>query len=187
MTIFTTKPDQIAQVLNGNGVVIFPTETLYGIGCDATNPQALLKVYKVKQRPFNKAFPVLVKDIKMLAEYASFGPEQKKIILKTKKPTSFVLKAKNLSPLATQNRTAAFRICRALFVKKLYKYFDRPIVATSANLAKGEPLSDPRKYAEVFGRDSDLIDAVVFAGVNKKRKASRIIDLTRKPYKVIRK
>ena len=44
MTIFTTKPEQVTQVLNAGGVVIFPTETLYGLGCDVTNPQALLKL-----------------------------------------------------------------------------------------------------------------------------------------------
>ncbi len=187
MTIFTNKPEQVTQVLNGGGVVIFPTETLYGLGCDVTNPQAILKLYKIKQRELGKVFPLLVKDFKMLAEYANFNAEQKKFMQKTKKPTNFILKAKNLSPLATQKHTAAFRISSGPFVKKLFKVFDKPIVATSANISKKDPLSDPRVYAETFGRDSDLIDAVVFNGVNKKKKGSRIIDLTQKPYKIIRK
>lgn len=187
MTIFTTKPEQITQVLNAGGVIIFPTETLYGLGCDVTNPQALLKLYKIKQREFGKVFPILVRDFKMLAEYAAFNTEQKKFIQKTKKPTNFVLKAKNLSPLATLKHTAAFRISRGTFVKKLFKTFDKPVVATSANIAKQNPLSDPRGYAQVFGRDADLIDAVVFTGLNKKKKGSRVVDLTKKPYKVLRK
>ncbi len=187
MTIFTNKPERITQVLNAGGVIIFPTETLYGLGCDATNPQALLKLYKIKQRQLGKVFPMLVKDFKMLAEYSTFNLEQKKFIQKTKQPTNFVLKAKNLSPLATQKHTAAFRISTNLFIKKIFKTFDKPIVATSANISKKDPLSDPRLYPQVFGRDSDLIDAVVFTGINKKKKGSRIIDLTDKPYKIIRK
>jgi L-threonylcarbamoyladenylate synthase len=187
MTIFTTKPEQVTQVLNAGGVVIFPTETLYGLGCDVTNPQALLKLYKIKQREFGKAFPILVRDFKMLAEYAAFSAEQKKFMQKNKKPTNFVLKAKTLSPLATLKHTAAFRLASAPFVKKIFKTFDKPIVATSANITKQDPLSDPRDYARVFGKDSDLIDAVVFTGINKKKKGSRIIDLTSRPYKVLRK
>ena len=77
MTIVTTKFQEIAQVLNGGGVIIFPTETLYGLGCDATNPQALLKIYKIKRRRLGKVFPILVRDFKMLGEYANFNADQK--------------------------------------------------------------------------------------------------------------
>lgn len=182
----TQKPQEIAQVLSAGGIVLLPTETLYGIGCDATNPQALLKIYKLKQRPFGKAFPILVRDIKMLADYANFNADQKKAILAAKQPTNFVLKAKNLSPLTTQKHTAAFRIAKHLFIKRIFKYFDKPIVATSANVSKQEPIADPALYRDAFGRDAELIDAVVFAGINRKKKGSRIIDLTKKPYSVLR-
>ncbi len=177
---------KVAQILNAGGVVIFPTETLYGLGCDATNPQALLKIYMLKKRQFGKAFPLLVRDFNMLAEYAAFNAEQKKFISKTKWPTNFVLKAKNLSPLATKNRTAAFRISKGAWVKKLFKHFEKPIVATSANVSGKEPLADPEKYTEAFGKDAGLIDAVVYSGVNKKKKGSKIVDLTSKPYKTLR-
>lgn len=178
---------EVAQILNAGGVVIFPTETLYGLGCDATNPQALLKIYMLKKRQFGKAFPLLVRDFKMLAEYAAFNVDQKKFISKTKQPTNFVLKAKNLSPLATKNRTAAFRISRGAWVKKLFKHFEKPIVATSANISGKEPLTDPSKYTEIFGKDAGIIDAVVHNGINKKKKGSKIVDLTQKPYKILRK
>jgi L-threonylcarbamoyladenylate synthase len=178
---------EVAQILNAGGVVIFPTETLYGLGCDATNPQALLKIYALKKREFGKVFPILVKDFTMLSEYAAFNPEQKKAIAKAKKPTNFVLKAKNLSPLATKNHTAAFRISKNSWVKKLFKHFDKPLIATSANVSGKMPLSDPREYQTVFDKNANLIDAVIFAGINKKKSGSRIVDLTQKPYKVLRK
>ena len=183
---FNKDPKFLSQVLNAGGVIIFPTETLYGLGCDATNPQALLKVYQVKGRQLGKSFPVLVRDITMLSEYAIFNQDQKRTIVAAKNPTTFILKAKNLSPLATQKHTAAFRIPRTGWAKKIFRHFDKPLIATSANLSKREPLPDPRIYKETFGKHSDLIDAVVFTGINRKRKPSAIIDLTKRPYKIVR-
>jgi len=176
----------IVQILNAGGVLIFPTETLYGLGCDATNVRALLKIYQIKNRPLGKSFPLLVRDWKMLNEYASINTHQKKTISGWKQPTNFVVKAKNLSPLVMENRTAAFRFSKGKWIKKLFKQFDRPMVATSANLAGQPPVSDPRTYKEVFGKKADLIDAVIFDGLNKKKKGSRIVDLIKRPYHIIR-
>ena len=184
------KADQqfsrILSILNAGGIVILPTETLYGLICAATSPQALLKIYQLKNRAHGKAFPLLVKDVRMLGEYAILNQEQKEKILKTKSPTTFVLKAKNLSPLATQKHTAAFRIARHPLIKKIFRSFDRPLVATSANLAGKDPIADPRSYEEIFRERAKLIEAVVFAGINRKRKGSKIVDLTKKPYTIIR-
>jgi L-threonylcarbamoyladenylate synthase len=179
-------PQEAVKILNAGGVIIFPTETLYGLGCDATNAPALLKIYQIKNRPLGKAFPILVKDFSMLAEYASFTAEHKKIITSAKQPTNFILKAKNLSPLAMQNHTAAFRIARHPWLKQVFRYFDKPIVATSANISGQPSLIDPRKYREIFGNKAKLIDAVVFNGINRKKKGSKILDLTKKPYQVLR-
>lgn len=177
---------KIVAVLNAGGAIIFPTETVYGLGGDATNAQAILKIFRIKGRVFGKAFPLLVKDWKMLLQYAIVNEDQKKTILAVKQPTSFVLKAKNLSPLVMQQHTAAFRISPYPWVKKLFRYFDRPLVATSANLAGQPPLSDPEQYRKVFGRNADLIDAVISEGANRRQKPSRIMDLTSRPYRILR-
>lgn len=182
----TPKHQEVTQILNGGGVVIFPTETLYGLGCDATNPQALLKIYQIKSRAIGKAFPILVKDFNMLSEYAQFTPEQKRVMVKAKKPTTFILKAKNLSPLASIKHTAAFRMAKHRWAKELFRYFDKPIIATSANVSGKDPLRNPADYKEMFKKTADLIDAVIHAGINKKTKGSKIVDLTKKPYKIVR-
>ena len=179
-------PKKIAQIINAGGVVILPTETLYGLVCDATNPRALLKIYQIKNRGLGKAFPILVRDFNMLSDYAQFTPEQKKFIQKTKKPANFVLKAKNLSPLVTKKRSGAFRISSSPLVKKLFSGVDKPLVATSANLSGKDPLTDPRKYKEVFGNKSEMIEEVIFKGVNRKKRGSAVIDLTVRPFKVLR-
>lgn len=184
--VFNKDPKFLAQILNAGGIIIFPTDTLYGLGCDATNPQALLKIYQIKSRQLGKSFPILVKDFKMLLEYAIFNSEQKKAIIKVRRPTTFILKAKNLSPLVMQKHTAAFRIPRIGWVKKIFKYFDKPIVATSANLSGQDPMPNPQNYQTVFAKNTELIDAVAFHGINKKRNPSAIVDLTKRPFKKLR-
>ncbi|MDP3901499.1 MAG: L-threonylcarbamoyladenylate synthase [bacterium] len=181
-----TSIKEVIKILNAGGVVIFPTETVYGLICDATNPAALLKIYQIKNRELGKSFPLLVKDFKMLADYAIFGVDQKKIMKSVKKPTNFILKAKNLSPLVMQKHTAAFRISTHSWVKRLFRDFDRPLVATSANLSGKKPISDPRDYLTAFGDRSKLIEAIVSNGINRKTRASAIIDITRKHHKIIR-
>lgn len=182
----TQKQREIAKILNGGGVVIFPTETLYGLGCDATNPHALLKIYQIKSRQIGKAFPILVKDFNMLADYAAFSPDQKRAMQRSKQPTTFILKAKNLSPLAAMKHTGAFRIAKNRWTKELFRHFDKPIIATSANPSGKEPLRDPAQYKEMFKKTAEMIDMVIHAGINKKKKGSKIVDLTKKPYKIVR-
>jgi len=177
---------KIAKILKNGGVVIMSTETLYGLICDATNLKALKKIYLIKNRPKNKAFPIVVKDLKMLKNWAEVNKEQEAVILKATKPTNFILKAKNLPKIAMQNNTVAFRITTSDYLQNLFRYFKKPLVATSANLAGEKPLTDPRKYQEVFGKNSKLIEEVVFAGINRKTKGSQIIDLTVRPYKKLR-
>ncbi len=186
MTKNSPKHQEVTQILNAGGVVIFPTETLYGLGCDATNPQALLKIYQIKGRAIGKAFPILVKDFNMLSEYAHFTPEQKKAMTKSKQPITFILKAKNLSPLAAMKHTGAFRIAKHRWIKELFRHFDKPIIATSANIAGKDPLRDPSQYKEMFKKAAEMIDAVIHAGINNKKKGSKIVDLTKKPYRVVR-
>lgn len=185
--VFKVNTRKAAEIIKKGGLVIFPTETVYGLGCDATNPLALSKIYKIKGRPAGKAFPILVKNFRMLLEYAVFSKEQKKIMAYAKTPTNFVLKAKNLPPLAVQNHAAAFRISTHPWIKHLFRYLDKPLIATSANLSGQKPLSDPRKYKKVFGEKAELIDLVIFDGVNRKKKGSRIVDLIRGKPVILRK
>jgi L-threonylcarbamoyladenylate synthase len=189
----------IAGILRKGGVVIFPTETLYGLFCDATNPRAVAKIFKIKDRPAGKAFPILVKDFSMLRKFAVFGEAEEKKLRKiwprkmisssrgkSTKPTTVVLPARNLpeetivrgSPSRGSGRpTAAFRISPHPLVKKLFQHFRKPLVATSANLSGQPPIQDSRKYKEVFGERVKLINDFVFAGINRKKKGSRIVKI----------
>ncbi|MEK7590111.1 MAG: L-threonylcarbamoyladenylate synthase [Patescibacteria group bacterium] len=175
-----------AAIIKRGGLIIFPTETLYGLGCDATNSKTIKKIYLAKNRPKSKSFPILIRDFKMLSQYAFFDEQQQKIITSAKKPTNFILRAKNLPSSAMHKGTAAFRISSHPWIKNLFRYLTKPLIATSANISGKKPLSDSRQYKEAFEKKSKLITAVVFAGVNKKTKGSKIVDLTQTPFATIR-
>ncbi len=182
-----TESKKLLRTLKKGGVAIFPTETVYGLGCDATHLQALAQVYEIKNRPPGKAFPILVKDIEMLKKYAELDEDQHDKIFSAKEPTTFVLKARNLPRLAMENGTAAFRIASHPLMQDVLSRLNKPVVATSANDSDRPVLSDPRKYEDMFGAKAKLIHTVIFDGVNRKTKGSRIVDLTSRPYKILRK
>ena len=175
-----------AAIIKSGGLIIFPPETLYGIGCDATNSRGIKKIYSVKNRPAGKSFPILIRDFRMLSQYAFFNAQQKQVIARAKKPTNFILRAKNLPRSAIYKGTAAFRISSHPWIKNLFWHLTKPLIATSANISGAKPLSDPRKYREMFEKKSKLITAVIFSGVNRKTKGSKIVDLTQKPFATLR-
>ncbi len=126
------------NILKKGGTIIYPTDTVWGIGCDATNPEAVSKVYKLKQREESKALICLVSDIKMLKLYVNFIPDTVLEILNaSKKPTTIIYTnpiglADNL---VSEDITIAIRIVHSGFTHKLITSFNKPIVSTSANIS----------------------------------------------------
>ncbi len=141
------------EILANGGLILYPTDTVWGIGCDATNPEAVKKVYDLKQRNDSKALICLVSNDAMLERYIEEVPDVAyDIIDLATKPTTIVYDnpkgiAKNL--IADDN-TIAIRIASDKFCKYLIGNFKKPIVSTSANIS-GE--NTPENYAEI----SDVI------------------------------
>ncbi|HAV55106.1 MAG TPA: threonylcarbamoyl-AMP synthase, partial [Aequorivita sp.] len=136
-------------VLKKGGLILYPTDTVWGIGCDATNPDAVDKVFKLKQRSDEKSLICLVHDFKMLNEYVENVPEVAYDILKfAKKPTTIIYDdpirvAENI--IAADN-SLAIRVTKDEFCKKMIQRFRKPLVSTSANIS-GE--KTPQSYAEI--------------------------------------
>jgi len=85
----------IVRILNNGGIIVYPTDTIYGIGCLVCFPRSIERIFKIKKRPRNKPVLIMVRDVGMLKEYAIFSGKEEKIILKNiKKPISFIIKAK---------------------------------------------------------------------------------------------
>jgi L-threonylcarbamoyladenylate synthase len=144
--------------LKKGGLILYPTDTIWGIGCDATNAEAIDRVYALKKRPDAKALICMVSDFKMLNQYVSDIPEVAYDILKyAVKPTTIIYDkpirvAQNLLP---EDESLAVRVSRHDYSKQLIRKFKRPIVSTSANIS-GQP--SPNYFQE--------IDPAILAGVD---------------------
>ncbi len=173
-----TEIENCIAVLKKGGLILYPTDTVWGIGCDATNPDAVDKVFKLKQRSDEKSLICLVHDFKMLNEYVENVPEVAYDILKyAKKPTTIIYDnpirvAENI--IAADN-SLAIRVAKDGFCKKLIQRFRRPLVSTSANIS-GE--KTPQSYAEIDPLILEGVDYVVNLQHEKKSgKPSAIIKL----------
>jgi L-threonylcarbamoyladenylate synthase len=137
----SSNKEIIKNLTKGNSLLC-PSDTIWGISCDATNPQAVKKIYKLKQREESKALICLVSDIEMLKNYVENLDEDttKKILNSSAKPTTIIYNnPKNLAEnLVASDNSVAIRIAGSHFLRKLIKEFGKPIVSTSANIS-GKP------------------------------------------------
>ncbi len=165
-------------ILKKGGLILYPTDTVWGIGCDATNPDAVDKVFKLKQRSDEKSLICLVHDFKMLNEYVENVPEVAYDILKyAKKPTTIIYDdpIRVAENIIAEDNSLAIRVTKDEFCKKLIQRFRRPLVSTSANIS-GE--KTPQSYAEIDPLILEGVDYVVNLHHEKKSgKPSAIIKL----------
>lgn len=124
------------EVLAKGGIILYPTDTVWGIGCDATNEAAVARIYQLKQRPDNKAMIVLVADERQVLQYVA-APDLQVFdyLQKAVKPTTVIYEGAIglASNLIGQDGSIGIRICRDTFCKHLIKRYRKPIVSTSAN------------------------------------------------------
>jgi len=141
MASFENDIEQCLKVLKAGGIILYPTDTVWGIGCDATNAAAVAKIYALKKRPDQKAMIVLVADERDVLHYVA-APDLTVFdyLQETTKPTTVIYEgAIGLADnLVAADGSIAIRICNEEFCRHLIKRFRKPIVSTSANLS-GEP------------------------------------------------
>ncbi len=164
--------------LKRGGTILYPTDTVWGIGCDATNADAIDKIYALKKREDSKSMICLVSDFKMLQQYLEEIPEVAYDILKyAKKPTTIVYDrplhvAENI---IAEDNSLAVRVVRDPFCSKLIRKLKKPIISTSANLS-GKPT--PLSYEEIPKVILEGVDYIVNLPLqNKKAKPSSIIKI----------
>jgi len=164
------------QHLRQNHLLLYPTDTVWGIGCDATNRDAVKKVYELKQREDSKALICLVNSVEMLSDYVEEIPAKALPYLETAdRPTTIIYpKAKNFAPnLMAQDGSIAIRICHTPFCQDLITAFGKPIVSTSANLS-GTPT--PQTFKDIQPEIKNGVDYIVnLPDDNSPSKPSRII------------
>src|SRR5690606_33402236 len=129
---------QALEVLRAGGLILYPTDTLWGIGCDATNPAAVERVYQLKERDQSKSLIVLLDNENKLSGYVNEVPDVAyQLIEYTERPLTIVYSdAKNLAPnLIAKDGSIGIRIVNHPFCSPLLQRFRKPIVSTSANLS----------------------------------------------------
>lgn len=141
MVDFEKDIEQCLKVLKDGGLILYPTDTVWGIGCDATNVMAVNKIYQLKKRSDEKAMIVLVADEREVLKYvASPDLQVFDYLQETIKPTTVIYEgAIGLADnLVAKDGSIAIRICNEDFCRHLIKRFRKPIVSTSANIS-GQP------------------------------------------------
>lgn len=148
------------EVLKNGGVLLYPTDTIWGLGCDATNEEAVRRIYEIKQRADNKAMLVLLDDAGKIASYADVPDVALQLIEVSDNPTTIIYPhAHHLAPsLINEDGTIGIRITGEEFSKSLIYRFHKPIVSTSANIS-GQP--SPRCFAEITEEIKQAVDYVV--------------------------
>ena len=171
--------NQALETLKNGGLILYPTDTIWGIGCDATNPEAVEKVFALKGRDKNKSMLILLHNDNQLASYVRDIPEVAyELIEVTERPLTIVYSdAKNLAPNAlAEDGSIGIRIVNHPFCQQLLKRFRKPIISTSANIS-GQP-SAPT-FDDISEEIKNGVDYIVKFGqkVNSQGKPSMIMKL----------
>ena len=179
--------DQSIEALINNHVILYPTDTVWGLGCDATNIDAVAKIFKLKNRVESKSLVVLVSSIEMLCSYVHRVPQKAIDIISTaKKPTTIIYKnPKGLAANAiASDNTIAIRIPSHDYCLEIINKFGQPIISTSANIS-GE--STPKSFSEISLPILEGVDYVVNLEQDKiTDKSSTILKLVGNDIEVIR-
>lgn len=167
------------EVMQKGGVILYPTDTIWGIGCDATNAEAVKRVYEIKKRSDSKAMLVLVDNAVKVDFYVDGAPEVAfDLIELTNKPLTIIYDgAKNLAPnLIAEDGSVGIRVTSEDFSNQLCYRFRKAIVSTSANVS-GEP--SPATFGEISDEIKQAVDYIVQSRQqeNKASQSSSIIKL----------
>lgn len=167
------------EVLRGSGVILYPTDTVWGIGCDATDPEAVAKIYAIKNREDSKSLVLLASDMDMICRYVKEVPEMAvQLVEVNDKPMTIIypgavagekgcMKADRRAlafNTVAEDGTVGIRIPMMDFCQTLVAKFGRPIVSTSANVS-GE--ATPKKFAEISEQIRNAVDHIVDPSLEK--------------------
>lgn len=160
------------EVLRQGGVILYPTDTIWGLGCDATNATAVQRIYDIKQRANSKAMLVLIDSAAKLQSYVREVPNIAwDLIDLSEKPLTIIYSgAKNLAEnLVAEDGSIGIRITRETFSKRLCEQFRKPIVSTSANISN---TTAPKSFSEIDENIKNNVDYIVDYRQNEKIKAT---------------
>jgi len=168
--------EKLLETLKSGGIILYPTDTIWGIGCDATDDEAVMKIFKLKNRDQNKPLIILVESEKRLQDLVEVPAVAWDIMDLSEKPITIVYDApKGISKnLLAEDGSIGIRLVKDEFCKRLISKLNKPIVSTSANFS-GE--KSPKSFADISQKLINEVDAVAEDQINRvsKWEASSII------------
>jgi L-threonylcarbamoyladenylate synthase len=170
--VFDDDIKECLTVLRNGGVILYPTDTIWGLGCDPVNPAAVERIFRIKSREKGKSLLILVDSETMLERYVTEMPEIAwEITAVSDDPLTIIYPGgKNLAPgVCSEDGSIGIRICHDQFCNELIKRFRKPIVSTSANLS-GRP--SPGNFSEIDRSLTEAADYVVQYRQDDRRKSS---------------
>ena len=169
--------DKVLTALENKQTILYPTDTVWGIGGDATSKQVVEKIYTLKQRADHKALIVLVKDIEMLSKYVQEIPEQAFAFLEEERPTTVVYPKgiQMATNLLGEDGSIGIRIPKHPFCQELLTSFDKPIISTSANVSGNET---PKNFDSIDSKILEGVDYIVpLQKITNQSQPSRVIKI----------
>ena len=173
----TWKIKQAAKIVQNGGVIAYPTEAVYGLGCDPLNHNALHRLLHIKQRPWHKGLILVAAHIDQLLPFVVIPNEaiRRKISASWPGPVTWILPASSASPplVTGAHHTLAVRVSAHPAVQALCREINQPLISTSANRASLSPARSALAVRRIFGHD---VDYILHGDVDRSAKPSEIRD-----------
>ena len=173
-------------MLSQGGVIVYPTDTVYGIGCDITKKNAIERIVQIKARTLKKPFSFICSDLKHISHYAEVTDSNYRILKRfLPGPYTFILPATKYVPqlLRAKQKTVGIRIPDHPVTLALVQELGNPLLSTSANLTGDDVITDPDEIERVFGK---LVDMILQCGMLSNTPSS-VVSLADNKVEVLRK
>ncbi|WHF52965.1 L-threonylcarbamoyladenylate synthase [Chryseobacterium gotjawalense] len=160
--------EQLIETLKSGGTILYPTDTIWGIGCDATNPEAINKIFEIKKREKNKSMIILVESAKRLEDLVDVPEMAWEIMDLSEKPVTLIYDDPKGLPkeILAEDGSIGIRLVNDLFLKKIITKLNKPLVSTSANFSGQK---SPMKFSDI---SQEIIDSVDFVAEENHDKVS---------------
>lgn len=159
--LWVSEIGEVVEMVKRGQVILYPTDTIWGLGCDAKNEKAVLRIYKIKKRPLDQPMIILVDSIEMLKEYVSrIHPRVETLLSMHQQPLTVIYPHGNQLPevVTGGKKTVGIRVVRDAFCQEIIRQLGGPIVSTSANVT-GKPW--PKGFGEISSEILKASDYVV--------------------------
>lgn len=181
--------ERAVAVVRRGGTIVFPTDTLYGLGCNALDATAVGRVFDIKHRSYVRALPMLVRDLSWARELAYMTPEQERLIEQFwPGKVTFVLPRRPIVPavMCGGGQTVGIRAPAHPFLQALLRHLGYPLAGTSANRTGTEPTHDAQIIGSDMAKTAPQPDMILDAGLLPDSLPSTVVDLTGRMPRILR-